>query len=163
MGSNDDDDDNDTPLPPNRGKIWRVEDVQELRARYKQGASVTELMGAFGRTRESISAKLTPYGRRDASGYTVVEEFYRIPAKTAYAINKEKAMQLNIENRQFVNGTDVKTMTLDDFVQLIGNAGEAIKKLDAVSPKPKALINRIEKLRTGIVTLVNLCDELFPE
>lgn len=162
MGSNDVED-NDTPLPPNHGKVWRVEDVQELRARYRQGESVTTLMAAFGRTRENIAAKLTPYARRDVNGYPVIEELYRIPAKTAYAINKEKTMQLNIENRQFVNGTDVKTMTLDDFVQLIGNAGEAIKKLEAVSPKPKALINRIEKLRTGIVTLVNLCDELFPE
>ena len=52
------------------------------------------------------------------------------------------------------------SLTLDDFINEIADKEAAIKALDRLEHKPKAVVSKIAKLTEEIAALVTQCDEL---
>lgn len=73
-------------------------------------------------------------------------------------IPKETAMSLKIETKTFVNGSDVKLLTVESLVSLISSTEAEIEKLKKLNSKPKKVIARIAELEEGLATLVKHAD-----
>jgi len=49
-------------LPPNTGKAWTPEDVDQLRSGFSAGTPVKDLAATFGRTRWAVESRLVKLG-----------------------------------------------------------------------------------------------------
>lgn len=141
--------------PPNHGKPWSAEEILNVQKAYRNGASVTNLMHLFGRTRIAINAKLSHW--QDRQDYSVPE--ICPDCRPILKQGKVLPMKIVIEDKKLINGVDIKDMSDDDVFKLIAQAESEVKKLSTIEHQPKVLKERIEHLNTGIADLVALWDE----
>lgn len=71
----------------------------------------------------------------------------------------KETVMLKITHATYVNGTDVKTLSVDALVGLISTTEKEIEKLEALGSKPKKVLKKIEDLKEGLAELVKIADE----
>lgn len=73
---------------------------------------------------------------------------------------KETTMQAPlIERKIFIQGQDIKTMTQNNLFSVISQLESEALRLDAISHKPKILVNQLAKIESDLVELIKVIDE----
>lgn len=160
--------------PVNHGKLWTRSDIDSLRGLADYGVDLHTLCIRFGRTKDSVVAKLVALG-------SIVEDagtgqyFYARPSpllsgklQEALKAHQEssdtdsqptEAIQMpNIETKTFIGGQDATTMSDMDIFKKIANLEMYIESLDKIKNKPQKLLAVIEATQADIDELVEYVD-----
>lgn len=87
------------------------------------------------------------------------EEICNTLDKLAPQGTPKETVMLKITHATYVNGTDVKTLSVDALVGLISTTEKEIEKLEALGSKPKKVLKKIDELKEGLAELVKIADE----